>query len=86
MENFLEGHILYFPPGQKHSNHDQAEMCKLLRSNAGKHKVDIIYHTTGNLTPKFQSKRCATGLLAIANAQLVKRYGFESILSHFLMI
>ena len=59
-------------------------MCKLFGSNAGKHKVDILSYTTGNLTPKLQSKRCAIGLLAIANAQLIKIYGFEPILRPFL--
>ena len=61
--------------------HDELEVCNPLGSNAGVHKIDMFYYTLGNLTPKFRSKHCAVRLLAIANANLVKKYGIDKILS-----
>ena len=40
----------------------------------------MFYYTVANLTSKFRSKHCAVRLLAIENANLVKRYGIDNIL------
>ena len=55
-------------------------MCNPLGSNAGVHKLDMYYYTIANLSPKFRSKRCAVHLFAIANADLVKKYGIDTIM------
>lgn len=60
--------------------HDELEVCNPLGSNAGTHQVDMTYYTIGNISPRFRSKRCAVRLLAIANADLVKKYGIHSIM------
>lgn len=61
--------------------HDELEVCNPLGSRAGTHKVDMFYYTVANLGPRFRSKVAAVRLLAIANANLVKRYGIESIMN-----
>lgn len=72
---------------EKHENslclilyHDELEVCNPLGSNAGVHKLDMYYYTIANLCPKFRSKRCAVHLFAIANADLVKKYGIDTIM------
>ena len=60
--------------------HDELEVCNPLGSNAGTHKLDVYYYTIANLCPKYRSKRCAIRLFAIANADLVKKYGIDCIM------
>ncbi|XP_028415149.1 uncharacterized protein LOC114538196 [Dendronephthya gigantea] len=60
--------------------HDAVEVCNPLGSQAGKHKLDMFYYTLGNFNPKIRSKHCAIRLLGIANAKLVKKYGYNAIL------
>jgi hypothetical protein len=60
--------------------HDELEVCNPLGSKAGTHKVDMFYYTVANFGPKFRSKVAAVRLLAIANANLVKKYGIQSIM------
>ena len=60
--------------------HDELEVCNPLGSNAGTHKLDMYYYTIANLCPKYRSKRCAVRLFAIANADLVKKYGIDYIM------
>ena len=55
-------------------------MCNPLGSNAGVQKLDMYYYTIANLCPKFRSKHCAIHLFAIANADLVKKYGINIIM------
>jgi hypothetical protein len=40
----------------------------------------MFYYTVANFGPKFRSKVAAVRLLAIANANLVKKYGIQSIM------
>ena len=86
--NIQDGHIYqshkYF---DEHENalslvlyHDELEVCNPLGSNAGTHKLDMYYYTIGNICSKFRSKRCAVPLFAIANADLVKKYGIDRII------
>ncbi|XP_028417997.1 uncharacterized protein LOC114542721 [Dendronephthya gigantea] len=60
--------------------HDELEVCNPLGSNAGVHKLDMYYFTIANLCPKFRSKCCAVHLFAIANADLVKKYGINTVM------
>ena len=60
--------------------HDELEVSNPLGSKAGVHKLDMYYYTIGNISPKFRSKRCAVRLFAIANANLVKKYGIDRIM------
>lgn len=60
--------------------HDELEVCNPLGSKAGKHKVDMYYYTLANIDPRYRSKLCAVRLLAIANANLVKKYGIDPIM------
>lgn len=60
--------------------HDELEVCNPLGSKAGIHKLDMFYYTLANFTPKFRSKLAAVRLLAIVNANYVKKYGIERIL------
>ena len=60
--------------------HDEVEICNPLGSKSGKHKLDMYYYVIGNLSPKFRSKHCAVRLLAIVNANIVKKYGVNEIL------
>lgn len=64
--------------------HDAVEVCNPLGSHAGRHKVDMFYYTLGNLHPKVRSKHCAVRLLGIANAKLVKKYGYNAVLQPML--
>ncbi|XP_066930562.1 uncharacterized protein [Clytia hemisphaerica] len=61
-------------------DHDEVEVCNPLGSKRTKHKVDMYYYSVANLNPKFRSKHCSVRLLAIANAQLVKKYGINKIM------
>ena len=60
--------------------HDELEVANPLGSRAGVHKLDMYYYSMGNISPKFRSKRCAVRLFAIANADLVKKYGIDCIM------
>ena len=73
---------------KKHENalciilyHDELEVCNSLGSNAGVNKLDMYYYTVANLCPKFRSKHCAVHLFAIANADLLKKYGINAIMN-----
>ena len=61
--------------------HDEVEICKLLGSHVGKHKIDLYYYTLGNISPKYRSKLCAIRLLAIVKAKDVSKYGQNKILT-----
>ena len=60
--------------------HDAVEVCNPIGSRAGKQKLDMFYYTLANFNPKIRSRHCATRLLAIANAKVVKEYGYHAIL------
>lgn len=60
--------------------HDAVEVCNPLGNHAGRHKLDMFYYILGNLNSKVRSKYCAVRLLGIANAKLVKMYGYNPIL------
>ena len=64
--------------------HDEVELCNPLDSKAGKHKMDMYYFTLTNIPPQYRSKRSAVRLVGIVNANYVKKYGIDKILSPLL--
>lgn len=63
---------------------DEVELMNPLGSKKGKHKVSVFYWTLLNLPTHCRSSLRSINLLAIINAELLRKHGFNHFLKPFL--
>ncbi|XP_046848509.1 uncharacterized protein LOC124442042 isoform X2 [Xenia sp. Carnegie-2017] len=64
--------------------YDELEIANALGSKTGKHKLGVVYYTTGNIDPRYRSQCDNIHLLLMATVPIIKKYSIDILLEPFM--